>query len=290
MSWAWWGIPASDPAVGPTYNGAANLYAVISLNGASARRGGSTSRFFVVTQEAALGSARRGSIGRILSVVAAKPNSAKRSGATVRTLSCAQEVSSSGRGGGGVAGLLTVITESARPGRRLGSISRTMIAARILSDPYKRIASLARLLAATKFNGTGGRVPPAIVEPAGKSIMRNKIRVLDNDRYSSRGVQFDGDNSFTVKLTKNEAGRLEIYYEHLLEAGDYVVSCVATINGETPPVISLNVAGTIATMIISGGGFDREMTIVATTFFGLADEIKLCVRDYVRPRARPRDY
>lgn len=231
-------------------NGAANLLALASLNVAAGRRGGGRSNLFVAVAENV----------------------------------------ASGRRGGGASTLYAPVTQQPQGGSRKGGLSRLLASTAISSRGDKRIASIARFMNLIRSSSVGARVPPIIVEPAGKSIMRNKIRVLDNDRYSSRGVQFDGDNSFTVKLTQNEAGRLEIYYDHLLEAGDYVVSCVATISGETPPVISLNVAGTIATMIVSGGGFDREMTIVATTFFGLADEIKLCIRDYVRPRARPRDY
>lgn len=254
----------------PVYNGSATLFCAAS--------------------SVSTPGARRGAIGSVFAVATANPNSGKRGGGTGRVMASVKANGNSGKRNGGLGRILATIRANGNPGRRLGSISRVMIVARESGNPSRRFAALAKLIAATKFNSTGARIPPVIVEPAGKSIMRNKIRVLDNDRYSSRGVQFDGDNSFTVKLTQNEAGRLEIYYDHLLEAGDYVVSCVATISGETPPVISLNVAGTIATMIVSGGGFDREMTIVATTFNGLADEIKLCVRDYVRPRARPRDY
>lgn len=295
---------------GTTYSSAANLYAVVSLNAASGRRGGGRSNIYAVVNESAapgnrhggnsniyaavqfsgFPQVRRGGTANIFSVISANGASGRRGGSTAHIVALASLNGNSGRRGGSTAALLVSTSLTPSPGRRGGAETRILATANIFGRGDKRIAGQANLLSALQLKVTGARLPPTIVEPAGKSIMRNKIRVLDNDRYSSRGVQFDGDNSFTVKLTQNEAGRLEIYYDHLLEAGDYVVSVVATINGETPPVISLNVAGTIATMIVSGGGSNREMTIVATTFFGLADEIKLCIRDYVRPRARPRDY
>lgn len=269
---------------------AALFVAAVETGFAQVRRGSPAALFAVDLITSARG-ARRGATAAVLDLAMPASASGSRHGGNAATLAVAQEKASTGKRSGGAATVLEAVMESGSGYVRRGRAAATMCVVIAANYFGERRGGVAKIFWSILSTALSARVPPVIVDPIGKRIMRNRIRLLENNRQASRGLSFDGGNCFSLKLTPTEATRLEVYYDHLLIAGDYLISAVVTTDGaEAAPIVSLNLAGTIATMTIPGGGQARNFKVVGTTFFGLADEINLRIGDYRKPSTRPSGY